>query len=177
MKKALTILSAALCLSLVGMAQEKKGGKPEVGGGYIPKHGPAPAHQAAPAPASAKGNRVADKAGHPEVPHVHTTGEWVGHDSGKGDAAYHLDKPWEHGRFPGGIGKGHVFRLVGGGPERFWFGGFYFNVADSDIAFCDGWLWDTDQIVLYDDPDHVGWYLAYNVRLGTYVHVMYLGNS
>ena len=160
MKKALTVLSAALCLSLVGVAQEKKGGKPEVGGGYIPKHGPAPAHQAAPAPASAKGNRVADKAGHPEVPHVHTTGEWVGHDSGKGDAAYHLDKPWEHGRFPGGIGKGHVFRLVGGGPQRFWFGGFYFNVADSDIAFCDGWLWDTDQIVLYDDPDHVGWYLA-----------------
>jgi hypothetical protein len=180
-------LSFLICA--VGFAQDKGhgGGKPpQVGGGHIPARGPAPvkaskpARESAPArsPQAAPENHIAaDKQGHPELPHVHAKNDqWVGHGTGPSDPHYHMDKPFEHGRFSGGIGPQHVFRLEGGNRERFWFNNFFWDVAAYDYNIVADWNWAGDQIVIYDDPDHVGWYLAYNPRLGTYAHVEYLGN-
>ena len=192
MKRTIGFIAVFLTLNVLVFAQGKGnqkggGGHAAVGGGHIPAHGPAPTRTPQPAraparsqqPAAAPQNRIAaDQKGHPEAPHVHAKNDqWVGHASGANDPHYHLDQPWGHGRFTGGFGPQHVFVLGGGNRERFWFGNFYWDIAPYDYNIVVDWNWAGDQIVIYDDPDHVGWYLAYNPRFGTYAHVEYLGNE
>jgi hypothetical protein len=159
-----------------GQAQPSRVARPEE---HVPARGPAPVRNA-PKPApnrapAAQPKSFKDAEGHPEAPHVHADGKWIGHDTGKNDANYHVDHPFEHGKFTGGFGPKHVWHLTGGGRDRFGFGGFWFGVFPADYGFVDGWNWSNDDVVVYEDPDHPGLYLAYNVRLGIYVHVTYLG--
>ena len=191
------ILVLSVLITVAAFAQEHGGAPhaashPAVGGGHVPAHGPAPAkaapakmapaHAAAAAPArkEATENHVTEKgtaaAGHPTVPHVHAANDqWVGHDSGKNDPHYAMATPWAHGHFSGGFGPGHEWVLSGGNREHFGFDGFFWDVAAFDYNIVADWNWTTDQIVVYEDPDHVGWYLGYNPRLGTYAHIEYLG--
>ncbi|HEY6943862.1 MAG TPA: hypothetical protein VI431_01890 [Candidatus Acidoferrum sp.] len=48
-------------------------------------------------------------------------------------------------------------------------------VASYDVHRCRDWQWDRDQVYVYDDDHHPGWYLLFNARLGRYVHVEYFG--
>jgi hypothetical protein len=184
MKKILGIVAVFLIISQPAFPQRGGGGGGRggggfhgggghaFGGGFIPERGPSPMGVGRHGPEMA---RLPDMAGHPSAPHVHYDGTWIGHESGRNDAHYHLDQPFAHGRFSGGIGRDHAFRLEGGARDRFLFNGSYFGVAPYDYDFVNDWNWDSDQVVVYGDPDHDGWYLVYNPRLGTYAHVQYLG--
>jgi len=103
--------------------------------------------------------------------------QWYGHDA-PNDKRFHLDHPFPHGRFEhfGPSYRYNVLR-IDRDHHRFWLpGGFFFEVASWDWSVCADWCWDCgDDFVVYEDTDHVGWYLLYNVHTGAYVHVQYMG--
>ncbi len=112
------------------------------------------------------------------LPHVNHD-RWYGHDQ-VGDARFHLATPFAHGRFAhvGPSFRYNVLR-VDAGLHRFWLpGGFYFEVAPWDWPVSADWCWDCggDDFAVYDDPDHPGWYLVYNIHTGQYVHAQYMGS-
>jgi hypothetical protein len=48
-------------------------------------------------------------------------------------------------------------------------------IAPDDYDVVNDWGWNNDDLVVYNDPDHPGYYLVYNTRLGTWAHAQYLG--
>jgi hypothetical protein len=109
-------------------------------------------------------------------PHV-SDDHWYGHER-VDDRRFHLDHPFAHGRFAR-FGPSFRYRVIGidRHHRRFWFpGGFLFEVAPWDWAECENWCWQCgDDFVVYEDPDHIGWYLLYNSDTGVFVHVQFVG--
>jgi len=93
------------------------------------------------------------------------------------DPRFRQARPFEHGRF-GRVGPSYRYSVsrfdrVG---HRFWLGGAGFLVASFDWPLAVDWCWDCgDDFVVYDDPDHPGWYLLYNTQTGAYIHAQYGG--
>ena len=165
------ILAVLSIPSLARATDEGPVNAPQCGGGFVPARGPV-----------LSSGLTADRAAcasapdHPAAPHVHTDGRWIGHDSEPGGPRSVPAPSVEHGRFPGRTGGGQVqVYVLRGQRERFDASGASFSVAPIDYEFCDNWIWHAESIAIYEDPVHNGWYLAYSVRLGTFVHVQYLG--
>jgi hypothetical protein len=99
------------------------------------------------------------------TPHV-SNDRWYGQDR-PDDKRYHMDHGFPHGRFER-FGPGYRYNVVRNDHDhhRFWLpGGFFFEVAAWDWPICADWCWDCgDDYVIYEDPDHIGWYLLYRTR-------------
>lgn len=193
MKKKLIAPVFLICVAAI--AQDRL--PPAVGGGYIPARGPAVESTCVHVPAPAPGQREqiamamhfeGDESGHPFHPHVDPKNDkWVGHTTCADDPHYHLDHPWAHGHFTGGFGPDRVFRLavdrvplniadwIAVESGRLYADNYYWLIARYDYDTAAHWKWAGDQMVIYEDPVHDGWYLAYDPQSGTYTHVEYVG--
>lgn len=110
------------------------------------------------------------------MPHV-ANDRWYGHDR-PNDTRYRVARPYDRGRFEH-VGPTYVYRVERFDPglHRFWLpGNGYFDVASWDWPLASDWCWSCgEDYVVYDDPDHPGWYLLYNMHTGQYVHAMFMG--
>ena len=109
------------------------------------------------------------------MPHVNHD-RWYGHDR-PDDPRFHQARVFEHGRF-GHLGPSYRYSVsrFDRASRRFWLGNSAFVIAPWDWALAADWCWDCgDDFVVYDDPDHPGWYLLYNIHTGAYIHVQYGG--
>jgi hypothetical protein len=164
------ILAAALPALSQRPGGESRGNAPRANQGHVPAPPPRREPAARPEPERREGGRVNS------TPHVNND-HWYGHDK-PNDKRYHFDHPFEHGHFEHfGPSFRYNIERIDRDHHRFWLpGGFYFEVAAWDWPICADWCWDcADDFTIYEDSDHAGWYLLYNVHTGVYVHINYMG--
>lgn len=159
------IVLAAGTFANPAFAQQHRGN-----GGRIPPAPPSRAQGSRPEVQRFPGGQVDAR------PHV-AGDHWYGHDV-SADARFRLAQPFERGRLER-LGPTVPYRILrfDAPNHRFWFsGGFGFEIAAWDWPFASLWCWSCpDDIIVYNDPDHLGWYLIYNTETGVYVHARYLG--
>jgi hypothetical protein len=144
--------------------------QPRANQGRIPTPPPPRAPRAKPEPERREG-RVNN------TPHV-SNDHWYGHDK-PNDKRYRLDHPFEHGRFEH-FGPSYRYNIIRIDPNlhRFWLpSGYFFEIPAWDWPLAADWCWSCggDDFAIYEDPDHPGWYLLYNLYTGAFVHVLYMG--
>ena len=164
-------LTLALCLSLSAAAQQRGGAR----GGGGQRRAPEPPIKREPGARPEVERRDGGRTN--SMPHVRDN-HWYGHEA-PDDRRFHLDHPYEHGRFERfGPSYRYGIERFDRDHRRFWFpGGFSFVIAPWDWDVAEDWCWDCggDNFVVYDDPDHPGWYLVYDTLTGQYVHAQYMG--
>jgi hypothetical protein len=163
----------ALCIAVPLLAQrpEERHEGPRANQGHIPQ-APPPRRESNAKPEIEKHDSRVNS-----MPHVNND-HWYGHDK-PNDRRYVVAHPFEHGHFEH-VGPSNRYRIerFDRDRHRFWFpGGFGFEIASWDWALAADWCWDcsAEDFCIYDDPDHVGWYLLYNIHTGAYIHVQYIG--
>lgn len=108
------------------------------------------------------------------VPYVRDN-NWYGHATPT-DTRFQLARPFASGRFTQ-VGPGHVFRAARTdlAARHVWLPGGEFEIVPSEWDVTAPWCWTCDDFVVYDDPDHAGWYMLYDTRMGEYVHAQLVG--
>lgn len=168
------VCALVLVLAVPAQAQQRRAGghnPPRANQGHIPSEPRGGPWRGAPEAERIGAGRANN------LPHVNHD-RWYGRDR-TDDPRYRLARPYEHGRFDGVGGSfRHEVVRIDRDQRRLWVtGGFSFVVATWDWPICADWCWDCgDDFVIYNDPDHLGWYLIYNVHTGVYVHATYMGS-
>lgn len=165
-----TRLALAMTLALASAMAQRPAERPHANQGRIPAPPPKRAADVKPEVERGPGGRVNS------APHVRND-HWYGHDA-PNDQRYQLSRAFEHGRFER-FGPSYRYNIVRIDPNlrRFWLpGGSYFEIAAWDWPVAADWCWTCPgNFVVYEDSDHLGWYLLYNIHTGLYVHSLYMG--